>query len=213
VNVWPRTYQQPHPPIWITGSSPESVPWVADRQYTFACFLTPYEWTEMLGNIYRQRCQERGFPEPGADKLAYLGLCYTAETDEQAQRDGEGLMWYLRRQRHPAFSNVPGYAPPKTMAKLYQGNQGKPRDDSYESLQEKGIVMVGNPDTMIKKITYLHERCGIGHLLMMNQAGSMPTEKVRRSMELFAREVYPAIRHLGEKTGVALRSAEPVRVG
>ena len=73
--------------------------------------------------------------------------------------------------------------------------------------------MVGSPAKMIKKITYLHERCGIGHLLMMNQAGSMPTEKVRRSMELFAREVYPAIRHLGEKTEAAPRPAEPARVG
>jgi hypothetical protein len=52
---------------------------------------------------------------------------------------------------------------------------------------------------MIEKIRYLHERCGIGHLLMMNQAGLMTPEKVRRSMELFAREVYPAIRELGER--------------
>jgi hypothetical protein len=51
---------------------------------------------------------------------------------------------------------------------------------------------------MIEKIRYLHERCGIGHLLMMNQAGFMTTEKVRRSMELFAQEVYPAVRELGE---------------
>ena len=36
VNVWPRVYQQPHPPIWVTGSHAESAEWVADRQYTFA---------------------------------------------------------------------------------------------------------------------------------------------------------------------------------
>jgi hypothetical protein len=34
--------------------------------------------------------------------------------------------------------------------------------------------------------------------MMMNQAGFMPGEKVRRSLELFAKEVYPAIRDLGE---------------
>jgi hypothetical protein len=33
---------------------------------------------------------------------------------------------------------------------------------------------------------------------MMNQAGFMPAERTRRSLELFAREVYPAIRNLGE---------------
>ncbi|HLY66279.1 MAG TPA: LLM class flavin-dependent oxidoreductase, partial [Chloroflexota bacterium] len=48
VNVWPRTYQQPHPPIWITGSTPDSVTWTADHGYVYACFLTPYEQTEAL---------------------------------------------------------------------------------------------------------------------------------------------------------------------
>lgn len=199
VNVWPRTYQQPHPPIWITGSTPGNVPWVADHQYTFACFLTPYDVTETLVGTYRKRCEERGLPEPGPDKFAYLSLCYTAETDEQAQEEGKELLWYLYRERHPQFNMVPGYVPPEALAKTYRGVGGKPYRDSYESLQEKGVVMVGSPETMIKKIKYLYERCGIGHLLMMNQAGFMSSEKTRRSMELFAKEVYPAIRGLGEK--------------
>jgi alkanesulfonate monooxygenase SsuD/methylene tetrahydromethanopterin reductase-like flavin-dependent oxidoreductase (luciferase family) len=207
VNIWPRPYQQPHPPIWITGSSNEAVTWTADHQYTFACFLTPYEWTEALVNAYRQRCRERGLPEPGPDKFAYLALCYTAETDEQAQEDGKMLLWYLYRERHPYLNTPPGYVPPEAMAKAYLGIGTKPYRDSYEGLQAKGIIMVGSPDTMIKKITYLHERCGIGHLLMMNQAGFMPTEKVRRSLELFAKEVYPAIRELGERPRVAEAAA------
>ncbi|HWP28841.1 MAG TPA: LLM class flavin-dependent oxidoreductase [Chloroflexota bacterium] len=198
VNVWPRPYQQPHPPIWITGSSVDNVPWVADHQYTFACFLTPYEWTETLVNTYRNRCREMGLPEPGPDKFAYLALTYVGETDEQAQEDGKGLLWYLYRERHPQFNSPPGYVSPRAAAKAYLG-ASKPYRDSYEALQEKGIVIVGNPDTVIKKIEYLHERCGIGHMLMMMQAGFMPTEKVRRSMELFAKEVYPAIRELGEQ--------------
>lgn len=197
VNVWPRPYQQPHPPIWITGSSLDNVPWVADHQYTFACFLTPYDWTESLVNAYKQRCAERGFPEPGPDRFAYLALCYTAETDEQAQEEGKGLLWYLNRQRHPQFNNPPGYNPPHLVAKTLLSGARKPYADSFASLQEKGIVMAGSPDTMIKQIRYLHERCGIGHLLMMNQAGFMPADRVRRSMRLFAEEVYPAIRDLG----------------
>ena len=47
---------------------------------------------------------------------------------------------------------------------------------------------------MIEKVKYLHDRCGVGHLLMMNQAGFMTHEETRRSMELFATEVYPELR-------------------
>jgi alkanesulfonate monooxygenase SsuD/methylene tetrahydromethanopterin reductase-like flavin-dependent oxidoreductase (luciferase family) len=206
VNVWPRTYQQPHPPIWITGSSPGNVPWVADREYTFACFLTPYEWTATLVNIYKKRCEEQGLPEPGPDRFAYLALCYTGETDEEAQEYGKQLLWYLYRERHPQFNQPPGYNSPEVIAKSMLSAGGKPYRDSFESLQEKGVVMVGSPDTMIKKVHELYEKTGVGHLLMMNQAGFMTGDKVRRSMELFAREVYPAVRHLGEKP-------EPVPAG
>ena len=196
VNVWPRVYQQPHPPIWITGSSMDGVPWVASHGYTFACFLTPYEWTESLVNAYKAEAVKSGQPEPGPDRFAYLALCYTGETDEEAQESGKELLWYMHRQRHPYFGDPPGYTPYKAVAQRMLGGATRPFGDSYESLQEKGIVLTGTPDTMIKKIRYLHDRCGIGHLLMMNQAGFMPTEKVRRSLELFAKEVYPAIREL-----------------
>lgn len=209
VNPWPRPLQQPHPPIWITGSSLDNVAWVADHQYTFACFLTPYEWTQALYGAYRQRCAETGLPEPGPDKFAYLALCFTGETDEQAQEDGKGLMWYLQRRAHPGFNGPPGYAPPRDMAQAILGINQRPRNASYEELQEKGIVLVGSPDTMIKNIKLLHERTGLGHLLMMNEAGAMPIEKVRRSMELFAREVYPAIRGLGEEAAARELSTAP----
>jgi alkanesulfonate monooxygenase SsuD/methylene tetrahydromethanopterin reductase-like flavin-dependent oxidoreductase (luciferase family) len=197
VNPWPRPYQQPHPPIWITGSSPDNVPWVADRGYVFATFLTPYDWTSSLIDIYKRRCAEQGLPAPGPDRFAYLGMCYTAETDAQAQAEGEQLLWYLRRVRHPRFNAPPGYVSPLAQARSILGAAGKGYADSYETLQEKGIVMVGSPDTMIERIRTLYERCGVGHLLMMNHAGGMPAHQVRKSLELFAREVYPAVRELG----------------
>jgi hypothetical protein len=74
-------------------------------------------------------------------------------------------------------------------------------------------MMVGNPDTMIEKISYLHERCGIGHLIIMNQAGFMPTDKVRRSLELFAKEVYPAIRELGEPSTTSTETPVSMAAG
>ena len=103
------------------------------------------------------------------------------------------------------------YIPPRAQAQSILGAAGKGYADSYETLQEKGIVMVGSPDTMIRRIRTLYERCGIGHLLMMNQAGSMPDHQVRKSLELFAREVYPAIRDLGEPANQM--PPTPTRVG
>jgi alkanesulfonate monooxygenase SsuD/methylene tetrahydromethanopterin reductase-like flavin-dependent oxidoreductase (luciferase family) len=71
----------------------------------------------------------------------------------------------------------------------------KPRGDTFESLMEKGIVIAGSPTTVAKRIKEWHRR-GVGHFLMMNQAGSLSAELTRRSMELFAREVYPELKEL-----------------
>ena len=46
VNVWPRTYQRPHPPIWIPSQgSSETVIWAADpaRRYPFLVTFAPSE--------------------------------------------------------------------------------------------------------------------------------------------------------------------------
>jgi alkanesulfonate monooxygenase SsuD/methylene tetrahydromethanopterin reductase-like flavin-dependent oxidoreductase (luciferase family) len=81
---------------------------------------------------------------------------------------------------------------------MYRGESRRGAGKSWEELNEVGIAIWGNPDTVIKKISYLHERCQVGHLMMMMQAGFMPTEHTRKSLKLFAEEVYPAIRDLGE---------------
>ena len=46
INVWPRPYQKPHPPIWIPGSgSSETMEWVAKQKYTYMVLptLAPFE--------------------------------------------------------------------------------------------------------------------------------------------------------------------------
>ena len=170
----------------------------ADRQNTYACFLTPYDWTEGLIKTYKNRCAEMGYPAPTPDKFAYLALVYVSDSEEDAQSYGQELLWYLYRERHPQLNAPPGYLPPQIQANIVLGKMGKAYRDSFEQLQEKGIVIAGTPDQVLEKVKYLHERCSIGHLLMMSHAGFMSAEKTRRSLELFAKEVYPAIKDLGE---------------
>jgi alkanesulfonate monooxygenase SsuD/methylene tetrahydromethanopterin reductase-like flavin-dependent oxidoreductase (luciferase family) len=197
VNPWPRTFQQPHPPIWITGSSKEHVPWVADREYVFATLLQPLDQVRVLFDVYRERCAEQGLPAPTADRFAYLAICYTAETDEQARQEGEQLLWYLRQTRHPGFWAPPGYASASTMARMLQGRGGHPHG-TWDDLVQQGVVIGGSPESVIKQIRHLYETVGgVGHLLMMNQAGFMSTDLVRKSLRLFAQEVLPAVRELG----------------
>lgn len=203
VNIWPRAIQQPHPPFWTTGgSNEEHIKWAAENQYTFAAFLTPYHVTERIFNNYRKYSTEAGHSDSNMmDKLALLSLCNVADTDEEARQNAKEIMWYLQGYVPNHFWTPYGYVPAHEILNSYRpknsGSFTSFRTITLEQLEEMGVMIAGSPDTVIKKIKYLYDRVGgLGHLLLMNQAGFLNSAKTKRSLELLAKEVYPAIKEL-----------------
>ena len=66
VNVWPRPYQQPHPPVWTTGGSDLSHACkTIERGHNFAMFLTPVDGlAKMFKGARQHTAATRGFPSP-----------------------------------------------------------------------------------------------------------------------------------------------------
>jgi alkanesulfonate monooxygenase SsuD/methylene tetrahydromethanopterin reductase-like flavin-dependent oxidoreductase (luciferase family) len=63
VNVWPRPFQKPHPPIWIPGSgSRETIEWVAKKRYTYMVLptLAPYALRAVTAAAFRAACERDG---------------------------------------------------------------------------------------------------------------------------------------------------------
>ena len=87
VNLWPRPYQSPHPPVWITGSSDfNSIKKAAGRGYVFATFLQPHEKVRALFDAYRSAYLDQGLP--GGGGTAFMPLVFTGETG--GSRRGRG---------------------------------------------------------------------------------------------------------------------------
>jgi alkanesulfonate monooxygenase SsuD/methylene tetrahydromethanopterin reductase-like flavin-dependent oxidoreductase (luciferase family) len=196
VNIWPRPYQEPHPPVWITSLSPGSVPPIADRRYVVGTFLTGFDGSKAIFNAYRERGRENGWEAPN-DRFAYAALVYTGETDEEGFAGARKLMWYIESNRvAPQFINPPGYIPVETAAKLLRNGgslykYGKP---NLEGLIAQGIVFAGNPDTVYRQIKTMYDHNGgFGHLLVMGQAGFLDNRETIRGIDLLAKEVYPRL--------------------
>ena len=90
VNIWPRPYQQPHPPVWITSTSTAQVAKIAELGYVAATFLTGVTRTKAVFEGYRKRRSELGLDTP-EDRLAYSGMVYVGDTDEEGRRGAEKL--------------------------------------------------------------------------------------------------------------------------
>lgn len=63
---------------------------------------------------------------------------------------------------------------------------------TWEALVEETLIF-GSPDTVARKIAEMRD-IGVGQVLCWMNFGGLHQEKIRRSMELFAREVMPHFR-------------------
>ena len=199
VNVWPRPYQDPHPPVWITGSSDkENIREVARRGFTFAMFLQPHEKVKEMFDAYRESSIYDD-PEETRRHIAYMPLVATGETEEKAEGFAKKIAWYLQAKTAPQFRNPPGYVPVafnvQALKGKYSGRTDAVRAGGMDYLKEQGVMIYGTPDSVFEQIkTFYHNVGGFGQFLMMQQAGHLDHNETVKSMSLFAKEVYPRLR-------------------
>jgi alkanesulfonate monooxygenase SsuD/methylene tetrahydromethanopterin reductase-like flavin-dependent oxidoreductase (luciferase family) len=72
---------------------------------------------------------------------------------------------------------------------------------SYEDLLAQGQAVVGSPSSVAKRLGELYDDLGgFGQIIGLFAIGPSTHEQVTRSAELFATEVMPVLRPLGNAT-------------
>src|SRR5467141_3845800 len=89
VNLWPRPYQTPHPPIWIPSQgSSETIRWAAakERRYTYLQTFSPVQLLFRYMALYREEAERAGY-QASPDQLGWSVQIYVAESDAIALRE------------------------------------------------------------------------------------------------------------------------------
>ena len=207
VNVWPRVWQEPHPPVWSTTGSTSQARVLGERGYVMATLGTGYG-TRRIYDAYRKAYVAKHANAPGADRFAYLGLVAVAHDEAEARRRGDLIAGYVRTSPIVAlpFRNPPGYLPPEDNARLLRG-ETPPRTftrngrvinmqtASVDELIDAGVLFCGTPDRVSEQIVDFCKHCGgMGNLLMMGHGGELTHAQTVDNLTLFAREVYPRLK-------------------
>lgn len=210
VNIWPRPYQQPHPPIWVTSLSTGNSAEIARRGYTLGTFLTGYEKTPDIFKAYRTAYRDAGHGDDvPLQKLGYSGLVFVGETEEEGRAGGQHLLWYLSHNKLPMhFRNPPGYASIDANVMALKGKQIGVRKEGWvpdlDDQMEKGIVFCGSPDQVFDQLKKFYDHVGgFGNLLSMGQAGHLSHDDTCKSLNLLAKEVYPRLKELSAPRSIA----------
>ncbi|HEX9817997.1 MAG TPA: LLM class flavin-dependent oxidoreductase [Methylomirabilota bacterium] len=198
IRVIPKPLQQPHPPLYVVCVSPDTIEATALRGLPMlnSILRGPIDPLVQQRDTYVKACRKAGRSETEiAGLLGRWGVSrhiYVAATDAQAQAEAKDAeMWYqeaLRRflipedieRVHPLLQ--PGFrAAAERLAHI-----------TWEQLVAETLA-VGSPDTVADKLAEMRD-LGVGEVLCWMNFGGLPQAQVRRSMELFSREVLPRFR-------------------
>jgi alkanesulfonate monooxygenase SsuD/methylene tetrahydromethanopterin reductase-like flavin-dependent oxidoreductase (luciferase family) len=202
VNIMPRPYQQPHPPIWMTAGSPTSARPIAERGYVMACFLLGTAGTAKVFDAYRERHVETLGAAPAPDRLAVAALVSVGDTNEEAMEVAQKMLWYPREANRvsPQFFNPPGYVAAALSARALRTGRPMAFDldtATPEQLIADGSMFAGTPDVISAQIADFAEKVGgFGHLLCMAQVGHMTHEETTKNLRLLGTEVRPRLAEL-----------------
>jgi alkanesulfonate monooxygenase SsuD/methylene tetrahydromethanopterin reductase-like flavin-dependent oxidoreductase (luciferase family) len=202
VNLWPRPYQSPHPPIWIPSmGSSETIRWAAapERKYPFLVTFSAHELVARYLNLYRDAARQFGYQAAG-DQLGWAAPIYVADTDERARAEAKAGIESLFNDflANPwEMLLPPGYtslASMKNTMRVRKALGSRARNQTIDDLVESGTVIAGSPRTVREKIERMREATGFNILVALLQFGVLTNELTRRNMDMFAAEVMPHFR-------------------
>jgi alkanesulfonate monooxygenase SsuD/methylene tetrahydromethanopterin reductase-like flavin-dependent oxidoreductase (luciferase family) len=202
VNLWPRPYQQPHPPIWVPSQgSSETIRWAADpaRKYPFLVTFSAEELVIRYLTMYRDQARELGY-EASGDQLGWAAPVYVADTDARAREEAKaGVETLFNDYLNNPWEMLlpPGYMSMASLKRTiamrkHLGTRGRM---TIDELIGSGTVIVGSPKTVLERIQRVRDATGVNRLVTMLQFGVLPNDLTRRNMEMFASEVMPKLRN------------------
>jgi alkanesulfonate monooxygenase SsuD/methylene tetrahydromethanopterin reductase-like flavin-dependent oxidoreductase (luciferase family) len=210
INIWPRAYQNPHPPVWVSTTSPGGAAEVGAKGFVQATFLTGFEATRKIYESYRAAWRKAGRGQDVPNhRLAYAALIYVGETEQEAHDGAEKLLWYVTANKvAPQFANPPGYAPVAAQVAMQRGVEHPlkqfSKNPSVEAAIRSGFMFAGTPDQVYEQIKRHFDYVGgYGHLLIMGQAGFLEHDDTVKGIRNFARHVYPRLKEMFPKTKIS----------
>lgn len=216
ITVVPRPVQRPHPPLWVASTQPDTCALAGSRglgllmpqlngpdgaregiaQYK-AAVAAP---SDPIGHFVNDQC-------------ALFTCAFTNDDDERARvLGGQAALWYLRclaaiyandwagepleavpdSYRYHAEIRRKGLISGGTLA-TGLSNTGAGDQQAADKMIDSGAFCIGSPDQVAAKIDH-YRRAGADRIVCVMQLGDLAHEDLMRSIELFGRDVIPAVR-------------------
>ena len=194
INVVPKPYQRPHPPLFQAFSlTEETVRWCAREGIRPTIILPAPETVRKLSDAYIDEGRKVGLTYTVGQNIGVLRSVYLGESEEQARRFAEPGMAVLGyREVFHHFGFVEAWREPADEAKYPAGKVPLPASEvTAERAQRVKAAYFGTPDDIRRGLDELVEKANPEWFVWQGDQGFYPKEVVRKQIELFGKKVLP----------------------
>jgi alkanesulfonate monooxygenase SsuD/methylene tetrahydromethanopterin reductase-like flavin-dependent oxidoreductase (luciferase family) len=180
--VWPKPLQKPYPPLWVAGTSVETMQLAAawDMMPVTTGLLGEGGVKAHLGSFVKAK-QALGKPYTGLE-LGIQSMTCVTDTDGEAKTLLKYPRWQMRAGRSLGTGRVENG---RVLAEPYEGE-----------LDDDGMmnrIFFGSPDTVRSKFAKAAS-LGATHVSNWMMMGGMPHDRVMASIKRMGEEVIPALK-------------------
>ncbi len=193
VTVLPRTWQQPHPPIWVAATrTTASFEWAGRNGFNLMTVphVSTRENLQRLLAAYRRSWRDAGHP-PGAERVQINYQCVVDDDATIARDTARGPFadyrgalatavapW--RRRRSPDYAG-------------YERLVGTVAENTFDRALIDGSVLVGTPDEVVAQLEEVRDSFGEVEPSLQVHFGNMATASSARTLELLSARVLPRL--------------------
>jgi len=185
----PKPLSEPHMPMATATDTPEMIELAARRGYALLCaFFESEEVLRGKADLYEKAGREAGHENPRS-MVAGSRVVYVADSEKEA-------LEHLR----PAVTHEVGFQAERgflTMLKRVYHIDVPNNEQALDALVEAGIYVLGDPDSVAKRLRKYHEDCGgFGTFLLVGGKNWTTKENRACSLRRFMAEVAPQLADL-----------------
>ena len=193
VNLIPKPYQKPHPPVRVAVNSPDTFALAGRKGWPIFVAVRLGSLEELIAPLDEYRAAWREAGHPGRGSVSLRVPIFVAPTKEEAlaiPRDSTMAFYRYLGERLVDSASSSG-------ARAIEGRAERGARlgaITYEEAQRDKLAY-GTPEQVIDRLQQLRESLGLsGILAEMNCGHQVPNQHILSSMRLFMEKVAPALR-------------------
>jgi alkanesulfonate monooxygenase SsuD/methylene tetrahydromethanopterin reductase-like flavin-dependent oxidoreductase (luciferase family) len=212
VSIWPRPWQQPHPPVWVpfTGSK-ETIEWAGKHNLSAVIHPQHPGLTEDIVNHFAKSLAAHGH-KLTTDKLCVVTDAYVADSRQKAVEEYAPSFLYFNQTlwHHGSLpdKNAPtpkeagfvssaafDYVRPENLPHA-QLDRNKLRNMTMNDIEDRvtsGKLAFGPAKEVAERLIQMAEETGANSVMLQMNLGAMPHAQFLEQIRRFGREVLPIL--------------------